>query len=191
MNCTHFRDGMYYARHDACEDVVIEGLKKYTQAPPTFVKKPSLGLVDGTMPNPPIIGDLDVKILSHGTHTLDFTVSDPATREARAVRNGESSFKTAGHASRLQEDEKIRRYRNTLALREGTFVPFAIESTGRLGEAARFFLDKVVHYPEYFERKGFPHPTDIIQARLGSAMAKVTAEAINRRVNRLLARNRA
>ena len=91
----------------------------------------------------------------------------------------------------LQEEEKNRKYRNTLAFHERTFVPFAIESTGRLGEAARDFLNRVVHYPEYFERKGFPHPTDLIQARLGSAMARVTADAINRRVERLLARNRA
>ena len=68
-------------------------------------------------------------------------------------------------------------------------MPFAVEASGLLGVEARNYLLKVLDHPEHAKRRGIPHPIIKVQARLGSAMAKASAEAINLRVHRMLAQS--
>lgn len=185
LNCREHKDGALTHRHTICQEIVTAALKLHAKEKPIIENRPIMHLHDGTETQ--IFADLKVIVPTVCERVLDFTVTDPAGSQHLTPVEGVSSAHATRFASNQAEEKKRRKYRHTQELRDGTFVPFAVEASGLLGVEARNYLLTVLDHPEHAKRRGIPHPIIKVQARLGSAMAKASAEAINLRVHRMLA----
>lgn len=83
-------------------------------------------------------GDATVVLGTNKLAILDVVVTHPANRSY-----WDGAARESGYAARLAEQGKIRRLGNIAAGAGFTFVPFAVESFGRLGSAAMGFLSEI------------------------------------------------
>ena len=82
-----------------------------------------------------------------GVRYFDVAIPNPSAGTALARQSDTSTLA----AARVAEGEKRAHYRAALAhrgLAPSAFIPFVVEATGRLGEAATTFVEQVVTYPD-------------------------------------------
>jgi hypothetical protein len=84
--------------------------------------------------------DLEFRDIVMDFHvTIDFVVSEVAAREF--INNVEGSHTTADYANDKNEEKKKVKYKMFTPAFLSEFVPFAVESTGRIGKAGHQLLD--------------------------------------------------
>lgn len=64
---------------------------------------------------------------------------------------------------------------HTDEVRKGLLVPFAVESTGRLGNAAVDYTHHMTLYIPELQERGIPPPSDILQFKMATALTRIQA----------------
>ena len=179
IDCGH--DAFFIQRHRAGINVLHRYLKNKLLHDTTFVLEPHLHDADGNE----LLqrGDLSVtEPLLARHHVLDFVAGNPSTASYRhdVAQRNESIVTTAHRITDSHELRKQQTYANTREYRAGQFVAFAVESTGRLGTAARNFMEKTFENtfrPFAVENGACPELTGL-QGQLGTALTKIDAQMI-------------
>jgi len=126
--------GVIIERHDSIRNVLAKFLKRlHPQA--QIVLEPVENGPAGHHRRPDIKAEINGRVFA-----IDVTIAEPAS--ARAMLHRELSSQTIPDGAALQAEARKRaEYRSSIY--EDHLVPFVIESTGRLGPAAKIFLDQV------------------------------------------------
>jgi hypothetical protein len=117
-----------------------------------------------------------IAVRGHITYTIDVAVSNPAARSF--LRKGSATVVDAAAIER--ERTKTLRYSTIPGLMEGGgFKPFVIEATGRLGPAARAFIDEITG-DNTLRRTYFLSAMSACIAKYNSLMFRATRSRLQR-----------
>ena len=119
---------------------------------------------------------------------FDIAVTNPAALTYRALHphhpdNPEGSFNGAALARQAQKQARYARFQLG-----DSFIPFAIDATGRLGPEARRFMERAYKIDE--STLNYKNKALYLQARLGAACMKVNAQIVIRSAHALAQRGR-
>ena len=124
-------------RHNAIRDILFDFLQRILPVRDVEKEVPIAAEIAG---KPDKRADITVKIDRH-TFWVDITAGTPTSQAALAAGSAEKP----GMAARLLGEAKEKDYRKSF--HRGTvsanMIPFAVEATGRLGLAAKKFIEKV------------------------------------------------
>jgi len=123
-------------RHDLVRNALAKFLKRiHPQA--NIILEPDENGPEDRRRRPDIRAEINGVV-----HSIDVAIAEPASFRARSNREFPSSTTPDGAAIQA-ERRKVTDYAGTI--HQDILVPFVLESTGRLGPAAKLFLDKTTN----------------------------------------------
>ena len=167
---------------NTCHESVSNAVSKYLKkrlADVAITRTPSLQTKQA---NTNRIADLVVTPEGCAGKYIDFTVSNPAA-PTYCNKASHSSATEPNSTNLFREKEKCRLYASTCAINiveRNLFVPFAIESTGKIGNRAQQYLLDL--FPP--DARGFSKATPIMK-QIGIIICKYNAQAILHMTKRL------
>ena len=166
----------YHYRHDTCRNVLYSFLRaRLDSETTTYELNPLLHSLDGTVMQKQ--GDIAVKSVPDDHHVIDVTVSNPAC--ATLTSPPYNAHVTTNAANIHSENAKRTKYADTKELQDDIFVPFAIEATGRIGPAAKVFINNLFLLQTLTrQRLGMKTPLEILQCQISDALTKCNARQI-------------
>ena len=167
LDCGQTGDYRTNTRHNNVVTVIRDFLGRNIPEKPTFVVEPWATNMDGSK-STTARGDLSVHAPHLPPRMIDVMVTNPATRSYRVYKE----HKTDLFAASQCEKRKINRYKNTRELSNGEFVPFVVEATGKMGNAAKEYVNFVSPYRQELVDLGFKAPIDILQGLLCTTVMK-------------------
>ena len=189
-----FNHKEYHARHNACRDILARVLQSLPNVQKGDVDK------EHELPGQEDIPEerrtrADVFVLCRAAPNVvaqqfvfDIAVTNPAALTYRALHphhpdNPEGSFNGAALARQAQKQARYARFQLG-----DSFIPFAIDATGRLGPEARRFMERAYKIDE--STLNYKNKALYLQARLGAACMKVNAQIVIRSAHALAQRGR-
>lgn len=184
----------YHARHNACRDILARVLQSLPNVQKGDVDK------EHELPGQEDIPEerrtrADVFVLCRADpnavarqFVFDIAVTNPAALTFRAQfplhpDNPAGSFYGAALARQAQKQARYARFQLG-----DSFIPFAIDATGRLGPEARRFMERAFRIDD--QTRNYKNKALYLQARLGAACMKVNAQIVIRSAHALAQRGR-
>jgi hypothetical protein len=134
LTCTQ-NQAIRTKRHTVIKNLIHQLLATVLPRSATFQVEPAITVEGRTRK-----GDLLIDDRTHNLRqVIDFVISDPTSQGCLAHR----SFDDPEAVTAIAENGKLDSYNKVPWLQQGIFCPFAITSTGKLGEAAMSFLKRV------------------------------------------------
>lgn len=169
-------------RHSRCKKMIANFLEKHLadrQCRTVGIKENEEPYFRDAIDEHEIVGlrgDIGVYILPDIYRIMDVSVTNPAA--ARYV-NQYRSHEVDDAASTAREGDKRLKYANTHEAINGQFVPFIIESTGRLGRTAVNWLEDLLQ-EQIAEciRQGRRTPIQQLQSRLCTVITKCNSSVV-------------
>lgn len=138
------RSGAFYQkrRHDLVRDLLAKHIAQSSRCTNVRVETPvgNGAILDVDPNNPNIVRTADITALWTNRNVplfVDVTIVDPSAPTYRNAAHDYSSLHIAGGAAAQRAAEKINKYR-AIGIQ---VTPFAMEATGRVGEAAQRLLN--------------------------------------------------
>jgi len=151
--CCHKNRGMHTARHNAVQDAVVKEIRdRIPAAICSEIPRYDVDVLEytGRDANRQKRVSADAKIFIGNDHKiLDFVVSNPGSYVSVDGEFYPNLF--ANDANRYKEDFKIKKYSRLVSDQVKNLVPFAVETTGRIGPMATAYLDSL--FPPKFRGK--------------------------------------
>lgn len=184
----------YHARHNACRDVLARVMQRLPNVHKVDVVK------EHELPGQEDIPEArrtraDVLAICKATinavpqrFVFDIAVTNPAattfrTQYAGHRDNPAGSFYGAALARQAQKQARYARFQL-----DDSFIPFAIDATGRLGPEAMRFMERAFKIDD--RTPNYKNKALYLQARLGAACMKVNAQIVIRSAHALAQRAR-